>query len=152
MSYLKEVRINGFESITLDKLPNAEIHKINDTEYLVKHKGKNHRIRISNFDPIEKTFTFYVDGVRMAGKGMNDLDLLVESMGFLTKAKHNAKEIKAPMPGLVVDVLVAEGDKKEEGENIIILEAMKMENILKSEGEGTVAEVLVKKGDSVVKG
>jgi acetyl/propionyl-CoA carboxylase alpha subunit len=152
MSYLKEVRIDGFDAIKLENLEESLIHKVSDNEYLVNYQGENINIRVSDFDPINKTFTLYADGIKLSGKGMNDLDLLVESLGFLTKAKHNIKEIKAPMPGLVIDILVAVGDEKEEGSNIIVLEAMKMENILKAEGEGKVAAVLVKKGDSVVKG
>ncbi len=56
---------------------------------------------------------------------------------------------KAPMPGSVLEVKVKEGDKVEEGDVLLVLEAMKMENeIIASQG-GTVAKVMVKKGDTV---
>jgi biotin carboxyl carrier protein len=57
--------------------------------------------------------------------------------------------LKAPMPGLVVAVPVAEGQAVRKGENLIILESMKMQNELKSPREGTVARVKVKPGDGV---
>jgi biotin carboxyl carrier protein len=57
--------------------------------------------------------------------------------------------LKAPMPGLVVAVPVAEGQAVRKGDNLIILESMKMQNELKSPREGTVARVKVKPGDGV---
>jgi biotin carboxyl carrier protein len=56
------------------------------------------------------------------------------------------------MPGLIIDLKVKVGDKVKTGDALLILEAMKMENILKSPGDGTVKNVTVKKGDSVEKG
>jgi biotin carboxyl carrier protein len=62
-----------------------------------------------------------------------------------------AKEIKAPMPGLIFDIKVKEGDEVKKGDAVLILEAMKMENILKSPGDGTVKSIKIKKGQSVEK-
>ena len=59
--------------------------------------------------------------------------------------------IKAPIPGLITRVLVQVGDQVEAGQPILVLEAMKMENIIKCPGDGTVKTVNVKKGDSVEK-
>jgi biotin carboxyl carrier protein len=60
--------------------------------------------------------------------------------------------IKAPMPGLIIDLKVQAGSTVKAGDPLLILEAMKMENIIKSSGEGIVKSVKVKKGDSVEKG
>ena len=60
--------------------------------------------------------------------------------------------VKAPMPGSVLDVKVAVGDQTAEGDVLIVLEAMKMENELTAPQAGTVKEVLVKKGDTVNSG
>ena len=59
------------------------------------------------------------------------------------------KDIKAPMPGRVVKILVAVGQSVEAGEPCIVIEAMKMENELRAPSSGTVAEILVKEGVSV---
>ena len=56
------------------------------------------------------------------------------------------------MPGLVIDLKVKAGDVVKAGDPLLILEAMKMENILKAAGDATVKNVTVKKGDSVEKG
>ncbi|MBM4236157.1 MAG: biotin/lipoyl-binding protein [Firmicutes bacterium] len=60
--------------------------------------------------------------------------------------------VKAPMPGSVLDVKVAAGDHAADGDVLLILEAMKMENELTAPQAGTVKEVLVKKGDTVNSG
>jgi len=58
-------------------------------------------------------------------------------------------EIKAPMPGTILEVLVKEGDAVTEDQELIILEAMKMENPIYAESAGTVKEIKVKVGDNV---
>jgi biotin carboxyl carrier protein len=60
--------------------------------------------------------------------------------------------VKAPMPGLIVAVRVAEGDNVDAGQNLVILESMKMENELKAPRAGTVKSVKVKARDSVERG
>jgi biotin carboxyl carrier protein len=60
--------------------------------------------------------------------------------------------IKAPIPGLVVRILVAEGDEVKVGQTVVILQAMKMENELRAQRAGTVATIKCKAGDSVNQG
>jgi biotin carboxyl carrier protein len=62
------------------------------------------------------------------------------------------RELRAAMPGIVVDVRVAEGDAVEEGQVLVVLEAMKMQNPLLSEGPGKVARIVCKKGEAVAGG
>jgi propionyl-CoA carboxylase alpha chain len=61
----------------------------------------------------------------------------------------HAKSIISPMPGAVVSVFVKPGDKVVAGQQLCIIEAMKMQNVLKAERDGEVQEVNVKAGDSV---
>ncbi|MBO4773627.1 MAG: biotin/lipoyl-binding protein [Bacteroidales bacterium] len=62
------------------------------------------------------------------------------------------KPIKTPLPGVVLDVFVKEGDAVKAGQKILLLEAMKMENNIESDKDGVVKSVRVKKGDSVQEG
>jgi biotin carboxyl carrier protein len=57
--------------------------------------------------------------------------------------------VKAPLPGLIIDVKVREGDKVKAGQNIVVMEAMKMENQIQATTDGTVKKIFVKKGDNV---
>ena len=60
------------------------------------------------------------------------------------------KSIISPMPGAIVSIDVQAGDVVEDGQQLCIIEAMKMQNVLKSEVSGTIKKVNVKAGDSVV--
>jgi len=60
--------------------------------------------------------------------------------------------VKAPLPGLIIDVKVREGEKVKAGQNIIVMEAMKMENQIQATTDGTVKKIFVKKGDNVAEG
>jgi biotin carboxyl carrier protein len=77
--------------------------------------------------------------------------LLLEKLGMNNAASGKVNNIKAPMPGLIIELKVKTGDTVKAGDQLLILEAMKMENILKSPGEGVVKSVKVKKGDTVEK-
>ena len=61
------------------------------------------------------------------------------------------KDVKAPMPGLILDIKVRPGQEVKKGDPILILEAMKMENILKSPGDGVVKEIKVQTRQNVEK-
>jgi biotin carboxyl carrier protein len=78
-------------------------------------------------------------------------DLLLEKMGMNSIGSSSLKDIKAPMPGLILDLKVKAGDDVKKGDVILILEAMKMENIIKSPGDGVVKEVKVNLKQSVEK-
>jgi len=60
--------------------------------------------------------------------------------------------VKAPLPGLIIDVKVSEGQKVKAGQNIVVMEAMKMENQIQATTDGTVKKIFVKKGDNVAEG
>ena len=78
-------------------------------------------------------------------------DLLLEKMGMNSAGSDSLKEIKAPMPGLILDLKVAPGDLVKKGDVVLILEAMKMENSIKSPGDGIVKAVNVSLKQSVEK-
>lgn len=78
-------------------------------------------------------------------------DLLLEKMGMSVVGSGALKDIKAPMPGLILDLKVKSGDEVKKGDVVLILEAMKMENIIKSPGDGVVKDVKVTLKQSVEK-
>jgi biotin carboxyl carrier protein len=68
-------------------------------------------------------------------------DLLLQQLGISAKASSAAQNIKAPMPGLIINVVAKEGDEVKKGDTLLILEAMKMENVIKSPRDGKVKKV-----------
>jgi biotin carboxyl carrier protein len=80
------------------------------------------------------------------------LDQMLDQMGFNAVNTRVVKEIRAPMPGLVLDISVKEGDQLTNGQRVVILEAMKMENSIVMHGEAVVKKVWVSRGQAVEKG
>ena len=68
------------------------------------------------------------------------------------KAPAGGKTITSPLPGVIIDVNVTVGQAVKKGQKIAVLEAMKMENEILAEFDGTVTEIFIKKGDSVLEG
>ena len=91
-------------------------------------------------------------GHQVATLALKDrFDILLEKMGMSASGTGAVKDIKAPMPGLILDLKVKPGDEVKKGDVVLILEAMKMENIIKAPGDGTVKDVKVSLKQSVEK-
>lgn len=97
-------------------------------------------------------YTATVNGRSMALAVQDEQDLLLERFGLDDAAGAALREVHAPMPGLVLAIEVAEGDEIEEGQGLLVLEAMKMENELRAQAAGRVRKVHVAAGDAVAKG
>ena len=72
-------------------------------------------------------------------------------MGMDALAAKKVNDLKAPMPGLVLDIRVKVGDVVKKGEPLVVLEAMKMENILKATNDVVIKKIAVEKGNAVEK-
>jgi propionyl-CoA carboxylase alpha chain len=88
------------------------------------------------------------------GTQIDTMVLLPRAAELLKLMPHKAppdlsKFLLSPMPGLLVDVAVQPGQKVLAGERLAVIEAMKMENILLATQDGTVGELLAKKGESL---
>ncbi len=94
----------------------------------------------------------WVGGAPVEVTVKTEADLLLERFGLDAGDAGAEREIKAPMPGLVLRVLVQPGDAVREGQGVVVLEAMKMENELTAPASGTVAAVHAADGDAVSKG
>ncbi len=82
----------------------------------------------------------------------DSLDQLIDEMGMNDVSDTDGGDVISPMPGLVLKILVEEGQSVEKGDDMIVLEAMKMENLLKAPSSGTVQSIKSVAGDSVNKG
>jgi biotin carboxyl carrier protein len=116
------------------------------------HNKKSYRAEIVKADVATKTFVIKVNGVVQTVTLKDKFDLLLEKMGMTSANSSKINNIKAPMPGLIIDLKIKPGDTVNAGDALLILEAMKMENVIKAPAAATVKSVKVKKGDSVEKG
>jgi len=129
-----------------------DINKVSEGYFHILWQNKGYRAELVKNDISTKTITFKINGRNYTVELKDKFDLLLEKMGLNKTAIHKVNSIKAPMPGLIIDLKIKAGDTVKQGEPLLILEAMKMENILKSPGEGVIKNVKVKKGDNVEKG
>ena len=114
--------------------------------------NKSYRAEVVKADPVTKSFVIKVNGSVQTVTVKDKFDMLLEKMGMNASSASKINNIKAPMPGLIIDLKIKAGDTVNAGDALLILEAMKMENVLKSPSSATVRSVKVKKGDSVEKG
>lgn len=98
------------------------------------------------------TLTLSVGGTRVVVEVADAQAQMLERLGMGSGAGARQREVKAPMPGLVLAVHVAEGEAVEAGQRLAVLEAMKMENEIKAPQAGTIARVAVAPGAAVAKG
>lgn len=129
-----------------------DLQKISEGYFHILHENKSYRAEITKTEAETKSVTIKINGRNYTVSLKDKFDLLLEKMGMSNASSAKVNSIKAPMPGLIIDLKINAGDTVSQGDPLLILEAMKMENILKSPGAGTVKTVKVKKGDRVEKG
>ncbi len=103
-------------------------------------------------DTAHKKYKIAVDGEIFSIDIKDELDQMVEIMGLGSATSKKLTNIKAPMPGLVLEITVTEGQEINPGDKILILEAMKMENSIVTPGNATIKKILVSKGQAVERG
>jgi acetyl/propionyl-CoA carboxylase alpha subunit len=111
----------------------------------------NYNIEIESVDIEQKRVSLSVNGKSYSFKIREEIDIQLNSMGMLNHKQIKVDNIKAPMPGLVVKIMVEEGQEVEKGDAIIVLEAMKMENVIKAAGPGKIKKINVTNKEAVEK-
>jgi len=129
-----------------------DLSKISTNHFHILHDNKSYRAELVKIDRATKTVQLKINNQTLSVEVKDKMDLLLEKMGMANAAGTKINSLKAPMPGLVIDLKIKAGDAVKTGDPLLILEAMKMENILKSTADAVVKNVKIKKGDSVEKG
>ena len=128
-----------------------DLQKISENKYHIIYENESFSTEIIKIDEQEKIFTVKINGKTVALKAKDRFDLLLEKMGLSNLSKPKINQIKAPMPGLIRQIKVEIGQNVLKGDQLFILEAMKMENVLKSPTDGVIKAIRVKVGDTVDK-
>ncbi|MDC6351271.1 acetyl-CoA carboxylase biotin carboxyl carrier protein subunit [Zeaxanthinibacter sp. PT1] len=129
-----------------------DIIKTGPSTYHLLKEQKAYRIELIHADYPNKTLKIAVNGTTYELSIEDEYDQRVKEMGLLAVASQKVNFINAPMPGLILDVMVKEGQEITEGTPLLVLSAMKMENIIVSQGDGVVKSIPVKKDEAVEKG
>lgn len=137
--------------LSKDQISSLDLIKTGDHAYHLLKDGVSYHIEVLNANFTEGTYTISINGSEFATKIHTPLDELIEKMGFASNSNKNIDTIEAPMPGLILDILVQEGQEVKEDDQLVILEAMKMENIITSPRNGVIKKIGVKQGEAVDK-
>jgi biotin carboxyl carrier protein len=115
------------------------------------YKNRSITAELVSEDIEKKSMLFKVNGKLCEVHVEDQYDTLLKELGLTAGLNKSALEIKAPMPGLVLNVNVIEGQEIRKGDSLLVLEAMKMENMLKSPNDGMIKKIYATKGDKVEK-
>jgi len=152
MSVLYQAEIEGEEiEITREDLEALDIESTTPGMYHVLRKMKGYNVKVLFADHVRKEYQLLVGDKEVHVDLKDSVEVQVHNMGLDEIEAAHSKDIIAPMPGLVLEILVQEGDTVVAGDQLIILEAMKMENVLSSPGEWIIEKVHVKSGQPVDK-
>jgi biotin carboxyl carrier protein len=135
-----------------DKEINMDIRQLGGSIYHIINNLGSYNAEVVSFDQEAKTAGIKVNGNIYSITAKDQYDILLDQLGMSNLNSARVSEVKAPMPGLVLKVFVKLGDDVRKGDNLFVLEAMKMENIIKSPADVTVRTIRIKPGDKVEKG
>jgi len=134
-----------------DKDVALDVKKLSDRSFHILRNNKGYSVEVVTIDKTEKQVTLKINGSLYTYTIKDEMDLLLKKMGLSNISKPKVSEIKAPMPGLVLEVVAKVGDLVKKGDALVILEAMKMENVIKSPIDGEIKAIKVKNGQPVEK-
>jgi len=129
----------------------ADIKQLSGSSLHIINQLKSYNAEVVSFNREQKTAEVKVNNNLYIITAKDQFDVLLDKLGLNNLDSAKVSEAKAPMPGLVLKVFVAVGDEVKKGDNLFILEAMKMENIIKAPADVTVKAVKIKPGDKVEK-
>ena len=128
-----------------------DLVKVNDNIYHLVKDTRSYVIELVKADRNNKQVQLKINGVLFEADVRDKYDILLDKLGMNQTGNSSHLEVKAPMPGKILEVLVKEGQAVSKGDQLLVLEAMKMENMIKAAGEGVVTSVYVKNGMNVEK-
>lgn len=135
-----------------DAVSQLDAVSVEKNKFHILKNNTPYQAEIIATDFINKTYTVKVNNSTYTVAIANTLDMLIKEMGFEVGAAKQVNAIKAPMPGLILEISVEVGQEVKENDPLLILEAMKMENSILSPRDGVIKSVTMTKGAAVEKG
>ena len=142
-SHVFEVSKETMDTLDVVKTASNQYHALQDNTPI--------KAEILKADFNQKLYSIKVNNNTYEVDIYDALDQQIEALGVEIGASKQVNDIKAPMPGLILEINVKEGQDVKENDDLLILEAMKMENVIKSPREGIIKSIQVKQGETVDK-
>ena len=143
--------VNKRFDFELNKVIDWDIVEVNDGSFHIVYNNKSFVADVLTHDSKNKSFEIMINNNTYSVQLKDSFDELLHDLGMDIGSYNKGDDLKAPMPGRVLEILVNEGDSVAEGDGLIVLEAMKMENVIKSNREGVLKSIQTAVGDSVEK-
>lgn len=143
-------KINSNKGTVNGKTFKLDINK-STNEYHIIYNNSSYKVELDSFIKETNEVILKVNNDKITCKVSTELDVLLKELGMDNLSAQKMNDIKAPMPGLVLDVKVDVGQAVQEGDTILVLEAMKMENNIKAPAEGIVKEIICEPSKAVEK-
>lgn len=133
--------INGEESVFRVEWANGRYLVYSDKEIM----------EVTILEKLKDGFRLLINGKEIITSVQDHISLLLDKLGMAIGEDEVANEVLAPMPGVILNILVSEGQEVKKGDPLLILEAMKMENMIKCPADVTIADINVVIGQNVEK-
>lgn len=146
-----EIEFNGGRVLVNGQAADLDLVQLIQDKFHILDGSRSYRIEVLKADFATKQFEVKVNDTVYPLHLEDELDALLEKMGMSGGGAQKMDDVRAPMPGLVLNVFVSEGQTVHKGDNLLVLEAMKMENIIKASGTGTVKAINVQQKQAVEK-
>lgn len=148
--FLVEFEGDDSQSGTLNRKSFAwDVSKISGNLYHIIKDGRSFNVEV--LPKVDGNRSVKVNGNIYETETIDKFDELLKSLGMEKGGAGKVNELKAPMPGLVLEVSVKAGDQLLKGDRVLVLEAMKMENVIKAPADVTVASIEINEGETVDK-
>lgn len=146
--FIIDVSIHDGKYIVNGAPLNCSIHKIGDNMYrLILNNKVFHGVILSKDNQVSIQIGHKIFDIETE----NEHEFLQRKIGITPKIAKKTASLKAPMPGMIVEVLVQTGETVKIGQPLLVLKAMKMENIIKSPENGKITALFIEKGMTVEK-
>jgi biotin carboxyl carrier protein len=144
-----KVTKNGVETRVNENLIDYELKKTGAHLYHIHAHNKIFEIEIQKVE--DKKLKLKINGKSTTVSIKSHMDLVLEKLGMNVAGEYAIQQLNSPMPGSIIEILVEDGSEVKKGEPMIILEAMKMENVIKASVDVVVTKIYVNIGDNVEK-
>lgn len=148
------LKVNDTFSFVFEKqrLLESDIVATSDNMLHILHQNIPYKAEMLSCDFYRKTYTVKLNHRCYRVQIENPLDILIKEMGFERGGTQIGEDVKAPMPGLILEIYVSIGQRVLLNDPLLVLGAMKMENCILSPREGVIKSIEIQKGDAVDKG
>jgi len=150
--YKVKVNDNMKYDISIDDIKKLDAEKTGDNQYHILEDNVPFIAELVESDFYKKKYIIKINNTSYKINISKPLDLLIDKLGFKIGYTKRINSIKAPMPGLILDIHVEAGQEVKEDDPLLILEAMKMENVITSPRDGVIKSINMSIGNTIDKG